>query len=443
MSNDLRLRRDQVEGSTIDIIAAHIKKEAYLHRRLSSEISLRRTITKKLLEDNSDIKTKSRRVIELLTDKLRRAEFNADVYSRRMTALEDRLLASNNTQEAYDEAIAINGEVDRTDIDKQHLKVDACPHVFKSPVASRSPGSSLPLTRIFKSESTITTKQSNLIESSVSHLDYEWQERDIIATEEELQSISAAKRKISKLTAVINDLSHRRTQTSLVMEQRQDDERLDLTDRIRELDTYDLVVSDGSPTKGKNMTNISSQMENDIADIAVGMELTQYKSMVEDLTVEIETIKEESKVRAMQSIERIKQLKDKLSIISQARDEADRRIASLEHELNEKSRDLERCRDTMHTYESELEEVRSAATTHHSEIGRLKEQMQRERSQFIKLRKSLSRLDSLQTSVFSAQSSTVHNLPTDQIKEIYHLGRELTQCQHRSIDYILLFLSTD
>jgi chromosome segregation ATPase len=434
----------------MDVIASHIKKEAYLHHRLTSEMTLRKTMTMKLLEENSNIKAKSKRVIELLSDKLSRAESNVALYRRRMTALEERLKASSHRDRATTNAT--NGEAERkamSDIDMQLPRRITSP--YKSPVALHSCGGpSSTSTQISKSISSVTDmKQSNLVQSIDN---YEWQERNIDEVEEELQSLSAAKRTISKLTAVINDLSLRRSdplsmsmvetshlvveEEELLEEQQEDqpneDNRLDLTECIRELDAYDLVVSDASsPHKNTNpnTTNISSEMEHDIAGIALGMELTHYKSMVADLTAEMETMREESKVRAMQSIERIKQLKSKLSTSSQALVEADHRIASLEHELVEKSQAMEHYRDAMYRYESELEEVRSAATAHHSEIERLREQMQMERGHFIKLRKSLSRLDSLQTWVFSssAQSSstsTAHNLPTDQIKEIYHLGCE-------------------
>lgn len=431
----------------MDIIASHIKKEAYLHHRLTSEMTLRKTMTMKLVEENSNIKAKSKRVIELLTDKLSRAESNVALYRRRMTALEERLKASSHSERATTNTT--NSEVERnamSDIDMQLPRRIASP--YKSPVALHSCGG--PSTQISKSISSVADmKQSNLVQSIDN---YEWQERNIDEVEEELQSLSAAKRTISKLTTVINDLSLRRSdhlsmsmaetshhvieEEELLEEQQMgqsnEDNRLDLTECIRELDAYDLVVSDASsPHKNanSNTTNISSEMEHDIAGIALGMELTHYKSMVADLTAEMEAMREESRVRATLSIERIKQLKSKLSTSSQALVEADHRIASLEHELLEKSQAMEHYRDAMYRYESELEEVRSAATTHRSEIERLREQMQMERGHFIKLRKSLSRLDSLQTSVFSssAQSSstsTAHNLPTDQIKEIYHLGCE-------------------
>ena len=429
----------------MDVIASHIKKEAYLHHRLTSEMTLRKTMTMKLLEENSNIKAKSKRVIELLTDKLSRAESNVALYRRRMTALEERLKASSPRVRATTNTT--NSEVERktmSDIDIQLPRRIASP--YKSPVALHSCGG--PSTQISKSisSSVADMKQSNLVQSIDN---YEWQERNIDEVEEELQSLSAAKRTISKLTAVINDLSLRRSdhlsmsmdetshhvieEEELLEEQQMEEEllgqpnednRLDLTECIRELDAYDLVVSDASsPHKNaiSNTTNISSEMEHDIAGIALGMELTHYKSMVADLTAEMEAMREESRVRAMQSIERIKQLKSKLSTSSQALVEADHRIASLEQELVEKSQAMEHYRDAMYRYESELEEVRSAATAHHSEIERLREQMQMERGHFIKLRKSLSRLDSLQTSMFSssAQSSstsTAHNLPTDQIK---------------------------
>lgn len=438
----------------MDVIAVHIKKEAYLHHRLTSEMNLRRTMTKKLQEENSDVKAKSKRVIELLTDKLTRAESNVAVYRRRMTVLEERLKASNPRERAITNAP--NGEVERKalqDIDTHLPRHNASP--YKSPLAVHS--YSTASTQISKSISFVEEdiKQSNLVQSIDEYRLQVEEERNIDAVEEELQSLSAAKRTISKLTAVINDLSLRRSDhLSMSMaetshhimkedeeEQPMEDNRLDLTDCIRELDAFDLVVSDttttissssSSPHKNTNTntTNISSEMEHDIAGIALGMELTHYKSMVADLTTEMEAMREESKVRAMQSIERIKQLKSKLSISSQALVEANHRIASLEHELVEKSQAVEHYCEAMHKYECELEEVRSAATAYHSEIDRLRDQMQRERDRFIKLRKSLSRIDSLQTSVFSsssaqsssASSSTANNLPTDQIKEIYHLG---------------------
>ena len=79
------------------------------------------------------------------------------------------------------------------------------------------------------------------------------------------------------------------------------------------MDAYDLVVSDApSPHK-----NTNSNTTNDIAGIALGMELTHYYSMVADLSAEMEAMREDSKVRATQSIERIKQLKSKLSTSSQ------------------------------------------------------------------------------------------------------------------------------
>lgn len=437
----------------MDVIAVHIKKEAYLHHRLTSEMNLRRTMTKKLQEENSDVKAKSKRVIELLTDKLTRAESNVAVYRRRMTVLEERLKASNPRERAITNAP--NGEVERKalqDIDTQLPRHNASP--YKSPLAVHSYSSAS--TQISKSISFVEEdiKQSNLVQSIDEYRLQVEEEKNIDAVEEELQSLSAAKRTISKLTAVINDLSLRRSdhlsmsmaETShhimkeeLLEEQPMEDNRLDLTDCIRELDAFDLVVSDtttssssSSPHKNTNTntTSISSEMEHDIAGIALGMELTHYKSMVVDLTIEMEAMREESKVRAMQSIERIKQLKNKLSISSQALVEANHRIASLEHELVERSKAVEHYSVAMHKYECELEEVRSAATAHHNEIDRLRDQMQRERDRFIKLRKSLSRIDSLQTSVFSSSaqssssstSSTANNLPTDQIKEIYHLG---------------------
>jgi len=433
----------------MDVIASHIKKEAYLHHRLTSEMTLRKTMTMKLLEENSNIKAKSKRVIELLTDKLSRAESNVALYRRRMTALEERLKAFSPRARAT--ANTTYSEVERkamSDIDMQLPRRIASP--YNSPVALHSCGG--PSTQISTSisSSVADIKQSNLVQSIDN---YKWKERNIDEVDEELQSLSAAKRTISKLTAVINDLSLRRSdhlsmsmdetshhvieEEKLLEEQQMgqpnEDNRLDLTECIRELDAYDLVVSDASsPHKNanSNTTNISSEMEHDIAGIALGMELTHYKSMVADLSAEMEAMREESRVRATQSIERIKQLKSKLSTSSQALVEANHRIASLEHELVEKSQAMEHYRDAMYRYESELEEVRSAASTHHSEIERLREQMQMERGHFIKLRKSLSRLDSLQTSVFSSSvqslssTSTAHNLPTDQIKEIYHLGCE-------------------
>lgn len=437
----------------MDVIAVHIKKEAYLHHRLTSEMNLRKMMTKKLQEENSDVKEKSKRVIELLKDKLNRAESNVAVYRRRMTVLEERLKASNPRERAITNAT--NGEVKRKalqDIDTQLPRHNASP--YKSPLAVHS--YSTASTQISKSISfeEEDIKQSNLVQSIDEYRLQVEEERNIDAVEEELHSLSAAKRTISKLTAVINDLSLRRSdhlsmsmvetshhimkeEEELLEEQPMEDNRLDLTDCIRELDAFDLVVSDTTTTSSPpqkntntNTTNISSEMEQDIAGIALGMELTHYKSMVVDLTTEMEAMREESKVRAMQSIERIKQLKSKLSISSQALVEANHRIASLEHELVEKSQAVEHYSVAMHKYECELEEVRSAATAHHSEIDRLRDQMQRERDRFIKLRKSLSRIDSLQASVFSSSSaqsssstsSTTNNLPTDQIKEIYHLG---------------------